>query len=289
MSRDSLTPVRRWLRRLGWGFAALLLIVVAVAAFGWLRPLPGERLTPAGLRRNTAHYVAVRDGTKLAVDMWPPEDLAPRQRVPAVFRATRYFRALEPGILGRILLGLGFEFPPQPEINALNAAGFAHVIVDVRGTGASFGQRSIELSPQEIDDLVEVLDWVVRQAWSDGQVGLFGFSYNGNVAELLAARAHPSVKAAAPIFSPWDEYQQPFRPGGVLNLALLKPWSSMIQAMDEGNLAGVFKVNGWRRWLLALQLHGPKPVDDDRPPAARASHRESLHRQPARPRSSSRL
>lgn len=264
MSKNSRPFFRRWLCRLGWGFAILLLVLTAICVFGLWRPLPGERLTPSGVRRNSSQYVTVRDGTKLAVDVWLPATIAPSQRVSTVFRATRYFRALEPGPLLRINQGLHFVPSHQPDIDALNEAAFAHVIVDVRGTGASFGQRSIELAPREIDDLMEVLDWVVKQPWSNGRVGLFGMSYDGNAAELLAARAHPSVKAAAPIFSPWDEFQQPLRPGGLLNLALLEPWSRMIQAMDEGDLARAFRVTGWQRWLLALQVRGPKPVDEDR-------------------------
>jgi uncharacterized protein len=262
MIKEWRAPVRRWLRRLGWGFVALLLIVIAVALFGWLRPLPGDRRTPDGLRRNTARYVPMRDGTRLAVEVWLPGDFASNQRVPTVFRATRYFRALEPGPLLRILQGLQVAPAIDPDIDALNNAGFAHVIVDVRGTGASFGRRSVELSSLEIDDLSEVLDWVANQPWSNGRVGLFGMSYDGNVAELLAARGHPTVRAVAPIFSPWDDYQQPFRPGGLLNLALLEPWGGMIKRMDEGTLADVSGVTGWRRWLLPFLVRGPKPVDE---------------------------
>ena len=254
---------RLWLRWLGRGCGLALVLVVAVAAFGWLRPLAGERLTPSGLRRNTARYVTVRDGTRLAVDVWLPADASSGQRLPTLFRASRYFRDIDPGPLERVLRGLGVSRYPDPDNEAMNAAGLAVVGVEVRGSGASFGQRAIELSTLEIDDLVEVLDWVVKQPWSDGQVGLFGMSYDGMVAELLAARAHLAVRAAAPLFSQWDEYANQLRPGGLLNLALLEPWSRGTR-VDTGDLAGAFGLTGWQRWLLPLQMRGPKPVDEDR-------------------------
>jgi putative CocE/NonD family hydrolase len=105
---------------------------------------------------------------------------------------------------------------------------------------------------------------------------LFGVSYDGTVAELLAARNHPAVKAVAAAFTPWDIYLQPIRPGGLLNLILLEPWGAMAKRADEGSLAEAFGVRGWRRWLLALQWRGPKPVDEDKDrlllAGARAGH-----------------
>ena len=42
--------------------------------------------------------------------------------------------------------------------------GYAVIIVDVRGTGASFGSRKMEFSPQEVEDGAQILDWIVAQA-----------------------------------------------------------------------------------------------------------------------------
>ena len=251
--------VRRLFRWIGRSLLAVLILLAAVAAFGWFRPLAGESMTPSGLHRTVSQYVTMHDGTKIAVDLRLPADLATGQHLPTAFRATRYFRGVEFGPLGRIGKGLGIFFPPPGDTEAMNTNGFVVLTAEVRGTGASFGQRSVELSSREIDDLVEVLDWVVAQRWSDGRVCLFGTSYDGNVVDLLAARAHPAVKAAAPAFSPWDEYVQPIRPGGLLNLALLKTWSQLAMSSDRGD-----RTPGLKGWLESLFIRVPKPVDDDR-------------------------
>ena len=52
----------------------------------------------------------------------------------------------------------------------LLAAGYAVVAVDVRGTGASFGQWRAPWQPEERADSVKVVDWIVSQPWSNQQV-----------------------------------------------------------------------------------------------------------------------
>ena len=52
----------------------------------------------------------------------------------------------------------------------LLAAGYTVVAVDVRGTGASFGQWRAPWQPEERADSVQVVDWIVSQPWSNQQV-----------------------------------------------------------------------------------------------------------------------
>jgi len=54
--------------------------------------------------------------------------------------------------------------------------GYAHVIVSIRGTGKSGGTFQF-LSPREIQDVYEVIEWVAQQPWCNGNVGMFGASY----------------------------------------------------------------------------------------------------------------
>jgi putative CocE/NonD family hydrolase len=49
--------------------------------------------------------------------------------------------------------------------------GYALVVVDVRGTGASFGCRDSFRSPAERQDYAEVIEWVAAQDWCDGRLG----------------------------------------------------------------------------------------------------------------------
>ena len=96
--------------------------------------------------------------------------------------------------------------------------GYAVVVVDIRGSGASFGSRDSFRSPREREDAYEYpLDWIVAQPWSNGSLGATGVSYLGAASDFLASTGHPAVKAIAPLFAVWDTYLlNNDYPGGVL-------------------------------------------------------------------------
>lgn len=80
-------------------------------------------------------------------------------------RATRYWRA-------RGLVDAPLDRDSNfDEAERWNAAGYALVLVDGRGSGASFGTRRFELAEDEVRDYGEVADWIVAQPWSNGRVG----------------------------------------------------------------------------------------------------------------------
>ncbi|CAK9254263.1 unnamed protein product [Sphagnum jensenii] len=76
------------------------------------------------------------------------------------------------------------------EIEYFTAHGYACVIVDVRGTGASLGDRKMEFSPEEVADGNEIVNWIAAQKWSDGNIGTTGVSYLGTTAEMLLRAQH---------------------------------------------------------------------------------------------------
>jgi putative CocE/NonD family hydrolase len=130
-------------------------------------------------------------------------------------------------------------------------AGYAVVITDVRGTGASFGSRTTEFSPDEVRDGWDVLDWIVAQSWSDGNVGAMGISYPGTTAELIGTLGHPALKAVAPMFSIYDFYDDVIRPGGVFLDTFFRQWATLVRGMDSnifdppnGPVTGVRPVDG---------------------------------------------
>ena len=167
---------------------------------GWLTRFPGERETPSGIKRITAHYVEMRDGVKIAIDVLLPENYQSDQKIPALMTMTRYWRDQQVGFLGRALTGLGLlNFGKIGGSKYIfNLEGYAIVSVDARGTGASFGSRKIEWDPEEIKDYGEIASWIIKQSWSNGRVGAYGVSYDGNTAELITLNHHPAVKAVAP-------------------------------------------------------------------------------------------
>jgi uncharacterized protein len=74
--------------------------------------------------------------------------------------------------------------------------GYVTARVDIRGTGASEGNPpDREYSDQEQKDGLEVIDWLSKQSWSNGNVGMMGISWGGFNAIQLA-NLHPSALKA---------------------------------------------------------------------------------------------
>ncbi len=251
-----------WLKR-----TALLLIAAALvlSLIAWLSPLPGDAETPAGFKRNSAHYVAAEDGTRIALDLWLPADLEADARIPTLIEGSRYWRDVQPTLLGRIMNLFGSPGPgilPDGFKQYFNAKGYAYVHVEVRGTGASFGVHDGEYSPQEIADYAAILDWIVAQPWSNGRVGSVGVSYAGTTAELMTTIGHPALKAAAPLYSDFDTQYHLVTPGGIYQPAFVEAWSNVVLAMDTNNTCVVIGADTYMACLFGkLLVGGIKPVD----------------------------
>jgi uncharacterized protein len=80
--------------------------------------------------------------------------------------------------------------------------GYIHIAQDTRGRNESGG----EWVPfaHERKDGYDTIDWIARQSWSDGRVGMIGGSYVGWVQWAAAVEAHPALKCIVPQVSPPD-------------------------------------------------------------------------------------
>src|SRR5690242_2063813 len=87
-------PEVRWVKRIGFAVFVLALAIVIITA---RTKLPGEQMTPAGIRQSTSQYVKMRDGVEIALTVTLPADLTTGERVPALMRTTRYWRAPQVG------------------------------------------------------------------------------------------------------------------------------------------------------------------------------------------------
>ena len=56
---------------------------------------------------------------------------------------------------------------------------YAGVRVDMRGCGDSTGKVQDEYVLQEQEDAVECINWIKRQPWCSGNVGMMGISWGG--------------------------------------------------------------------------------------------------------------
>jgi putative CocE/NonD family hydrolase len=191
--------------------------------------------------------------------------LKPGERVPVLMRTTRYWRGSKLGWGLRMLVALHQlrrENLVDKQRAYFNQRRFAVIVVDARGSGASGGHRVIEYSPAEVADLGEVAAWASVQPWSNGRIGTFGVSYDGNTAELAAASNQPAIQAVMPLYDDFD-VQALIQPGGVPLRGFVQEWSDMVAAMDRNDVCAVDGVQGWSCWKDRQMIPGVRPVDAD--------------------------
>ena len=227
------------------------LTVLLVLVFACVVAAPAAAAAPTV----EARLVPMRDGTRLAVAVWRPAGLAAGARVPTIVDMGRYGRA--------------FEMPG----GAYAKRGYAYVIVDARGTGASFGTLTAELGTAMIRDFGEVVDWVAAQPWSDGRVGATGLSYSGDTAIKLAGLGKPQLKAIAPLHFDFDPYEDLVRPGGLLTAARIGPYALLLRMLDgiPGAVCAYARQLGVPCGAVQQQFGQVKPVDGPDGPALRAA------------------
>lgn len=202
-----------------------------------------------GLRR-TSQYVTMRDGVKIAVDVYLPENMPDGDRLPAILSQTRYWRNIDLRWPVSAFISL-----PE-EIERIVESGYALVRLDARGSGASFGDRQSPWSQDEVRDGHEIVDWIIRQPWSNGKVGSAGGSYEGTTAEFLLTTRHPAVLAIAPMFSLFDVYTDVAFPGGIHLSWFTEIWQRGTRAMDLNRPQDAL-------WWAPLATRGVMPVDAD--------------------------
>jgi uncharacterized protein len=93
---------------------------------------------------------------------------------------------------------------------------YNHVQVHLRGTGASGGTFD-SLGPRAQQDLAEVLDWACTQPWSDGRLGLWGFSASAIVVYNSLHQELPCLRTAVLGSGTYELYRDLLYPGGIPN------------------------------------------------------------------------
>lgn len=140
----------------------------------------------------TSQYVTVRDGTRLAADIYRPavNGKAVAQVYPVVWQHTF---ARTRSRTDTVVPGSVFAM-----VKELTKYGYVVVEVDRRGMGASFGARRGYLDRTEARDAFDVTEWLAAQSWSDGNVGVYGCSNTGAAAMQVPTLMPPHLKACSP-------------------------------------------------------------------------------------------
>ena len=161
----------------------------------------------------------MRDGVRLAIDVYRPDGQGP---FPVLYAAALHNKDMQGPDMADVL-------PPQPanvplwfgpieagDTRRLIANGYVHVIAQPRGSAKSEGHYGIENT-----DHYDVIEWISRQPWCDGNVGMVGISGYAGEQWRAAAQGHPALKAIFP-YDACSAYGgmfgfRDFYPGGVLH------------------------------------------------------------------------
>jgi uncharacterized protein len=165
----------------------------------------------------SSEYVAVRDGTKLAVDLYRPKERDGRAvttPLPIVWMHTPYNRRTFSSPAGT---GNAGDFYPGTAARLVDY-GYVVAIADFRGLYASYGKNAGYNRGEWMDaaryDAYDITEWLAKQPFSNGKIGMWGCSATGGSQMQAATTAPPSLKAIFPMSCEFDAY--PFGvPGGM--------------------------------------------------------------------------
>jgi uncharacterized protein len=111
--------------------------------------------------------------------------------------------------------------------------GYACVRVDSRGTGRSPGFVD-HFSPRETQDFHDCIEWVARQAWCSGKVGLSGVSYYGINQWHVASRQPPHLAAMCIWEGAADFYRDMTHHGGILSTFWANWYDMQVKTVQHG-------------------------------------------------------
>jgi uncharacterized protein len=227
--------------------------------------------TASSYPKNQALYVTAQDGTNIAIDVWLPDNLPQGTKIPTLMKTTPYWRGVD-------LVDKGQQTNPDTAdangmpyysgyVNHFNQAGYAVVLVDARGIGASFSNYVPSPSRNNIQDYNAVVNWIIAQPWSNQKVGAYGTSADANTTEFLAVTHNPAVKAIVPRAMDFDFYTQLIFPGGLLSDTNTKGLFAAIQFLQRNaNFCGLPRQErrpDCQQYIQATGNKGVKPVDAD--------------------------
>lgn len=178
---------------------------LAFAADPDLREAPSAS---AGAIRKTTVMVPMRDGVRLATDIYQPESLhGPR---PVIFTRGPYGKG---GV--------------KSLTKSACSKGYIVVSQDMRGRHDSEGDDDVVFHNDgwgERRDGQDSLDWIAKQTWCDGKIGTYGGSALGITQTMMAPGAPGSLKAQWVLSAFSDMYSQCAYQGGAWRKSLIESW-----------------------------------------------------------------
>jgi len=170
--------------------------------------------------------IPMRDGVKLAADLYRDEALT---KAPVILTRTPYDRTKQKGT--------GEKWAK---------AGYIFIAQDCRGKFGSEG--TFAPYNNEGQDGFDTIEWITRQSWCSGRVGMMGGSYVGAVQWQAAVEHPPGLVAIAPQAT-WSSFYRNLYLGGSVRLALIAGWIAGNSPKPDGA-----KPNDFNEAFLRLPL-----------------------------------
>src|SRR5580658_6549649 len=149
-------------------------------------------------------FMPMRDTVVLAANVYLPPGNGP---FPAILLRTPYIK----------------DNPREPlAAQKYVEAGYAYVDQDTRGKGHSKGVYHAFTT--DIEDGYDTIEWIAKQPWSNGKVGIMGTSALGITSNLAAMSGAPHLTAAYVTVAPYEHMKNTY-PGGVLKDADTIGWT----------------------------------------------------------------
>ncbi|MGH4006990.1 MAG: CocE/NonD family hydrolase [Pseudonocardiaceae bacterium] len=174
----------RWLRYRHAVVIRCVALVTAVLATVTMVTAAAAQVAAAA--RVVPFETRAADGTALRGDIYLPETGGPAA---TVLQLSPYWNTIK---------GPGELQAGSDVVRPFVEAGFAVALVNLRGTGGSGGCFQWG-SRQDWSDASTVVEALAAQPWSNGNVGMYGTSYEGWAQYMVMADPPPSLKAAVPI------------------------------------------------------------------------------------------
>ena len=176
------------------------ILVLLIWTFAGPAVLLGDTTTP--ILRKTVK-IPMRDGTLLATDVYSVAD-APRG--PVLLMRTPYNKN-----------------GGKASAERFAAEGYIAVVQDCRGRHESEG--AFVPYNNEGQDGFDTIEWLTRQDWCNGQIGMWGSSYVG-ATQWQAAVEHPPGLVTITPTATFSSFYRNLYLGGAVRLSLITGWAS---------------------------------------------------------------
>ncbi|HJR19925.1 MAG TPA: CocE/NonD family hydrolase, partial [Actinomycetota bacterium] len=180
---------------------SIILVAALVAGVLATRPAPAEHV-----HGGPDAFVTVSDGTSIAISIVFPKSYDPANpgaiKYPTIYEMAGYENGSSSDE-GRTFFGetadhfceqFGrcFEPPLAGDSHAGTSAfryddDYVSVHAQLRGTGCSSGEFNLYSTRSALDGVEVIENWLVKQPWSNGKVGILGHSYSGATGFMIAA------------------------------------------------------------------------------------------------------